>query len=107
MKSPFSFFHFTFWIWMSSSSWAWVWARDIIVITYGTQGAKAQLVEKMVKDKMKIPPRLIKRRWQKDPCEKSRDAILQICLKDDGEMVFPVVKKDVIFQSFKVFRERD
>lgn len=80
------------------------WARDIIIITYGIQKDKALLVERLLKEEMKIPDRLIRRRRQRKPCQKSLDAILQICLKDDGEMSFPVAKKDVVTQSFNVFR---
>ena len=78
-------------------------ARDIIVITYDKQEKKAQSIERSLQKNLQIPRRLIRRRWQKRPCRKRKNPILQICLRNDGGFSFPDFNQEVLFRSFRVF----
>ena len=81
-------------------------ARNIVIITYNHQEEKAHMVKKIMHKKMNIPLLLIEKRWQKRPCLAKKDAVLQICLQDDGGIYFPVLKKDVLLRSFKIFKQK-
>ena len=96
------FFKMTIFLWAASLP-----ARNIVIITYHKQEKKADLVAKIMHDRMKIPLLLIKKRWQEKACSPKMDAILQICLQDDGNILFPVLKRDILLRSFSVFNQKE
>ncbi|MCY4524754.1 MAG: hypothetical protein OXB84_08450 [Halobacteriovoraceae bacterium] len=81
-------------------------ARNIIVITYAKQDEKASLVQRLMQERLNIPPRLIRTKRQEIPCAPQKDAIMQVCLSDDGKILFPVLKKEILARSFKIFNQR-
>lgn len=78
-------------------------AQNAIVITYDSEINFAHRVKETFIKLTSIPSNLISLKWQASPCESIRDAILQICMKNDGEMDFPVINKDKLNNSFKIF----
>ncbi|MBC7714891.1 MAG: hypothetical protein H7177_16205 [Rhizobacter sp.] len=81
-------------------------ARDIILVeNLGTQES-GQTLLKILQKKFNIPRKLI-HYMNKQTCEKNSDAIMQLCLKADGEMEIVKINKYVMEQTMGVFLESE
>ena len=80
-------------------------AREIIVISFNRNKVKADEINKLLTEKFDIPETLITIKKQNKGCHKIKDAILQICINEEGNLTFPVIKKDIVKHTFNVFRK--
>jgi len=80
-------------------------ARDIIVVTYEKDLARANKVKDYMVKKHFIPESLIKVKWRAKPCQQIKNAIYQVCLKEKGGFSFPIIKQKILVNSFSVFKQ--
>ncbi|GEM_PF-2636100 len=86
-------------------TFATAFGRDIIVITASIKDREqTDLIEKILKEKNNIPAALISKKIMKEPCEKIKTAIVQICYQN-SEIIFPVFNKQIVQESFKIFSQ--
>ena len=61
-------------------------------------------VKKIITEKFYIPKNLIEE-FNQDKCEASQKFDLVICVKKNGKLTFPVYKKSILKNSYRVFLE--
>ncbi len=74
-------------------------ARNIIVLNISPKAESRDLIQKIIVSKLGIPKNLITTIWS-EKCLPEKESILQICLNSQGELSFPVMKKDVLKNTF-------
>ncbi len=80
-------------------------ARDIISIEHLQNIETAILVKNILHTKFKIPEPLIKISSQNNKCSDKTDAILQLCILKNGELIIKKINKYVLKNSFNIFLE--
>lgn len=80
-------------------------SRDIILIENLADNQSGQTLLRIIQQKFNIPRKLITYRNVNRECMKKSDAIMQLCLKADGEMDIVKINKFVIEETFRVFAE--
>jgi hypothetical protein len=78
-----------------------VYARDIIVLENMADKSSGDLVIKILEEKFNIPRQLIA--YRNSECSKSSEAILQLCMRANGELDIVKVDRFVMKNSFGVF----
>jgi len=82
-------------------------ARDVILVENQGGIEQGQLLIKILQEKFNIPRKLITYKNINNECAKESDAIMQLCLKNDGEMEIVKMNKFVIENSLRVFLETE
>jgi hypothetical protein len=82
-------------------------ARDIILIENLASHSEGQMLLKIIQDKFKIPRKLITYRNITGNCVRESEAIMQLCLKNDGEMEVVKVNKVAVDNSLRAFLETE
>lgn len=100
MKSTFKFIVVLYLVSISSSH-----ARDIILLENMASHAEGQVVLKLIQNKFNIPRRLITYRNVNNECTKNSEAIMQLCVKNDGTLEVVKVNKFAVENSLRVFLE--
>lgn len=80
-------------------------SRDIILIENLADNQSGQTLLRIIQQKFNIPRKLITYRNVNRECMKKSDAIMQLCLKADGEMDIVKINKFVVEETFRVFAE--
>ena len=80
-------------------------SRDVILIENLASAEEGQMLLKIIQEKFNIPKKLITYRKIKSECVKNSDAIMQLCLKADGEMDIVKINKFVVKETFRIFAE--
>ena len=80
-------------------------ARDVILIENLASHDEGKMLIRILKEKFHIPQKLITYKTPASECSKSADAIMQLCLKNDGEMEIIKLNKFVIENSLRAFLE--
>ncbi len=101
MKSHFKSFLVAMMLMNSTASYS----RDIILIENLADNQSGQTLLRIIQQKFNIPRKLITYRNVNRECMKKSDAIMQLCLKADGEMDIVKINKFVIEETFRVFAE--
>lgn len=81
--------------------------RDVILIENKGTIEDAQIVIKILQEKFNIPRKLITLKNITSECSKASDAIMQLCVKADGEMDIVKVNKFVVENTLRVFLEKE
>lgn len=84
-----------------------VFSRDVILIENQGSEESGQMLLKIIQNKFNIPRKLIAYRSVKKDCMKTSEAIMQLCLKADGEMDIVKINKFVVENTFRVFLESE
>lgn len=77
-----------------------------IVISYNQQSRWADRIVQIVKQNLNVPEELILKKWSVRPCQIEQGALLQICLKDDYQISYPILEIDQLRKSFLVFQKK-
>lgn len=101
MKSHFKSFLVAMVVAHSTASYS----RDIILIENLADNQSGQTLLRIIQQKFNIPRKLITYRNVNRECMKKSDAIMQLCLKANGEMDIVKINKFVIEETFRVFAE--
>ena len=81
--------------------------REVILIENQADENSGQMLLKILQEKFNIPRKLITYRNVNKECMKNSEAIMQLCLKADGEMDIVKINKFVIEKTFRVFLETE
>ncbi len=82
-------------------------AREIILITYDREKAEvANDIFNILINNEQIPITLITKRESTTPCVKVNEAIIQICVKNDGEVLFPIINSGIVLTNYKIFKKQ-
>lgn len=101
MKSHFKKFIVLTMLMNSSVSYS----RDVILVENLATPEEGQTLLRIIQQKFNIPRKLITYRNVNRECVKNSDAIMQLCLKANGEMDIVKINKFVIEETFRVFSE--
>lgn len=82
-------------------------ARDVILVENLGERDQGELLMKILQEKFNIPRKLITYKSISNQCAKDSDAIMQLCLRKDGEMEILKLNKFVIENSLRVFLETE
>lgn len=80
-------------------------ARDIILIENQATHEEGKLLVKIIEEKFNIPRKLITYKRLSGACRKSSEAIMQLCLKSNGELEVVKVERFVVENSMGIFLE--
>lgn len=80
-------------------------ARDVILVENLASHNEGEMLLKIIQDKFKIPKKLITYRMVASECSKHAEAIMQLCLKSNGELEVVKVNKFAVENSLRVFSE--
>ncbi|MBC7429831.1 MAG: hypothetical protein H7336_14550 [Bacteriovorax sp.] len=83
-----------------------VFARDIILVENLATPFEGEALLKILQTKFNIPRKII-HYVKKQSCEKNSDAIMQLCLKANGEMEIIKMNQYVMEQTMGVFLEAE
>lgn len=78
----------------------------IILVTYDQEIELAQHAKNFLNSQFNIPDELVQMTWQSTPCQNTEESILQICIKNDGTLDFPVMKSEILNRSFRIFKKK-
>ena len=101
MKSHFKKILVLFMLMNSTASYS----RDVILIENLASPEEGQTLLRIIQQKFNIPRKLITYRKVNRECMKNSDAIMQLCLKANGEMDIVKINKFVIEETFRIFAE--
>ena len=91
----------------SQSIYSQAHARDVILLeNLGTHAEGTQAL-KILQEKFNIPKGLITYRNINGECQKRSEAIMQLCLKADGELDVVKVNRYAVENSLRVFLEME
>lgn len=82
-------------------------ARDIILVENQASAEEGKLLMKILQEKFNIPTKLITYKKPENGCAKKSDAIMQLCMKKDGELEIVKLNRQVVERAFGVFRETE
>ena len=82
-------------------------ARDIILVENLATPSEGQALLKIIQEKFKIPRKLITFRNIKRECVRESEAIMQLCLKMNGELDVVKVNRFAVDNSLRVFLETE
>lgn len=82
-------------------------SRDVILIENLADNESGKMLLNIVQKKFHIPRKLITYRSVNKECMKTSDAIMQLCLKKNGEMEIVKINRAVIENTFRVFLETE
>lgn len=80
-------------------------ARDIILVENKASAEEGKLLMKILQEKFNVPKKLISYREPKEECAHTSEAIMQLCLKENGELEIVRLNKLVMQRAFGVFSE--
>jgi hypothetical protein len=80
-------------------------SRDVILVENLADNQAGQTLLRILQQKFNIPRRLITYRNVNRECIKNSDAIMQLCLKADGELDIVKINRIVIAETFRIFSE--
>lgn len=80
-------------------------SRDVILIENLATPEEGQTLLRIIQQKFYIPRKLITYRNISKECMRSSDAIMQLCLKANGEMDIVKINKVVVEETFRIFSE--
>lgn len=80
-------------------------ARDIILIENQASVDEGKLLIRILEEKFNIPRKLISYKRISGHCKTTSDAIMQLCLKNNGELEVIKVDRFVVENSIGVFLE--
>jgi len=101
MKFHFKSILFTLMLMNSTMSYS----RDVILIENLASVEEGQTLLRILQQKFNIPRKLITYRNSNRGCMKNSDAIMQLCLRANGEMDIVKINKFVIEETFRIFAE--
>lgn len=84
-----------------------LYARDIILVENQAGPEEGKLLMKILQEKFNVPAKLITYRTPENGCAKKSEAIMQLCMKKDGELEIVKINRLVIERAFGVFRETE
>lgn len=82
-------------------------ARDIILIENQGSLESGQMLVRILESKFNMPRKFITYKKISGPCKKTSEAILQLCLKNDGELDIVKIDKFVMENSIGAFFEME
>jgi hypothetical protein len=79
-------------------------AKEVILIAYHpTQKPMADLLKKVLNSNMDFPSEMTKFQEEISPCKKKEVAAAHICIKEDGDMEFPIIYTKTMKETLGVF----
>lgn len=80
-------------------------ARDIILVSYNEDIEQAELIRKILIERIHIPNSLIRLSRLENPCATDKQAAFHICVDASGEMI--VLKRDdeLARDAFSIFQK--
>jgi hypothetical protein len=78
-------------------------AREIVLIENLATVSEGELLKSILIKKFHIPTELITLKNTNLPCELRSDAIIQLCLREDGELLIKKMNQFVVKNSLGVF----
>ncbi len=82
-----------------------LYARDIILVENKATAEEGKLLLKILQEKFNVPRKLISYKVPESECAKKSDAIMHLCLKENGELEIVKMNKLVMDRAFGVFSE--
>lgn len=101
MKFQFKFKFILIWAVISLPAYS----RDIILVENQASSSEGQMLLSIIQQKFKIPRKLITYRNVKNDCQKTSEAIMQLCLQSNGELTIVKINKMVVENSLRAFQE--
>lgn len=80
------------------------WAREIFVIEHTNQIEVAKMTKKILINRFQIPESLIQIRNAN--CNDKSEAILQLCILNNGELEIKKINKYVLNNAFNIFLDK-
>ena len=80
-------------------------ARDIILVENLASASEGEMLMNIIQQKFKIPRKLITYRSINQACMEKSEAIMHLCLKQNGELEVVKVNRFVVENSLRVFLE--
>ncbi len=78
-------------------------AREVILLENLADEETGKIVMKILEEKFNVPRQLITYRKPAEGCAKKSEAVLQLCLKTNGELDIVKVDRFVMENSFSAF----
>jgi hypothetical protein len=79
-------------------------AKEIILIAYHPgQKPVSEMLKKVLHSSMDFPREMLRFQEKLDPCKKVTVSAAHICIKEDGEMEFPIVYTKTMKETLGVF----
>jgi len=103
MKSHFKYFLIALALACSIKAYS----RDVILIENMGSPESGKMLIQIIQKKFNIPRKLITYKSVIKECMKTSEAIMQLCLKPDGEMEIVKINKFVIENTFRIFSETE
>lgn len=94
-------------LYLCVSSFSTAHARDIILVENLASNTEGKLLLKIIQEKFKIPRKLITYRRVNKECSKESEAIMQLCLKVNGDLEVVNVNRFAVENSLRVFLETE
>lgn len=82
-------------------------ARDIILIENQSTLEAGRMLVRVLETKFNMPRKFITYKPISGPCKKNSEAILQLCLRNDGELDIVKIDKFVMENSIGAFLEME
>jgi len=83
-----------------------VFSRDIILVENLASKEEGQLLMNIIGRKFKIPKNLVSYKIEKS-CSQKTEAIMHLCLKENGELEIMKVNRFVVKNSLSAFYDED
>ena len=80
-------------------------ARDIVLIENLSSDEEGEVVKKILNEKYKIPIELISLRLVQKNCSLKSEAIMHICIEENGELKVARMNKFVVRNALGVFKK--
>lgn len=80
-----------------------IYARDVILIENLASKEEGLLLQNILIKKFHLPLELITLKNTTTPCESKSDAIVQLCLQENGELIIKKMNQYVVKNSLGVF----
>lgn len=98
-------FHFNIFICIFITSS--LYARDVILIENKASPEEGKLLIKILQEKFNIPGQLITYKNIHNPCTQNSDAIMHLCLLENGEMEIIKMNRSVVENTLGAFGETE
>jgi hypothetical protein len=81
-------------------------AREVILIENQASSSEGELLVNILVNKFKLPRELITLKNTTFPCQKQSDAIIQLCLETNGELIVKKINQFIVKNSLGVFLDQ-
>jgi len=79
-------------------------AKEVILFSYHpSQSKMSQTLKKIMHENMDFPEELVEFIESEEPCKRKEVSAAHICIKENGEMDFPIIYTETMKETLGVF----